>query len=170
MASIIAGYNRVLNWLYALAGIIIFTIFLLIVSDVVIVAVGLQPWLMSSVLVEYGLLWFAMLAAPQLVRTKGHVFIDAITQLLPARIQYWLAKLVYVICIASSLTFCGYSAQLLIVAFSSGEVDIRAVDMPLWLLLAPLPFTFALVALEFGRYLVGIDDMYGSRTDARDTV
>ena len=111
-----------------------------------------------------------MLAAPQLVRTKGHVFIDAITQLLPARIQNVLAKVVYLICIASSLTFCWYSLGLFIDAFSSDQVDIRAVDMPLWILLMPLPFAFALVAMEFFRYLIGVDSMYGSRTEARDTV
>ncbi len=56
-----------------------FIIFVLIVTDVGIRSIGWQPWLLSSVLVEYGLLWFAMLAAPSLVHAKGHVFIGAIT-------------------------------------------------------------------------------------------
>ena len=66
--------------------------FLLIVSDVLIRTVGLKPWLYSSVLVEYGLLWFTMLAAPWLARNKAHVFIDAITQLLPAAAQQRAGK------------------------------------------------------------------------------
>lgn len=170
MASIIAGYNRALDLFYATAGIIVFIVFVLIVTDVGIRSIGWQPWLLSSVLVEYGLLWFAMLAAPSLVRTKGHVFIDAITQLMPPAIQRVLAKMVYVICIAASLTFAWYSLLLLMAAFTSGQVDIRAVEVPLWTLLAPLPFAFALVAVEFARYLLGFDSMYGDRTEARDTV
>ena len=52
----------------------IFAVFVLIVSDVLIRLVGLKPWLYSSVLVEYGLLWFTMLATPWLARNKRHVF------------------------------------------------------------------------------------------------
>jgi hypothetical protein len=32
-----------------------------------------------------------------------------------------------------------------------------------------MPIGFALVAVEFLRYLFGFDDMYDKRTDARDT-
>jgi len=42
--------------------------------------------------------------------------------------------------------------------------------MPQWLLFAPMPLCFLLVACEFIRYLIGIDDMYGLRTDVRDSV
>ncbi len=31
-----------------------------------------------------------------------------------------------------------------------------------------MPICFALVAIEFIRYLIGIDDMYGSRTDVKE--
>ena len=33
-----------------------------------------------------------------------------------------------------------------------------------------MPFGFGLVAIEFVRFLVGIDDMYGSRTDVREGI
>jgi hypothetical protein len=45
-----------LDVLKALSGAVIFIVFLLIVSDVMIRLSGLKPWLYSSVLVEYGLL------------------------------------------------------------------------------------------------------------------
>ena len=84
MQRIANAYLQLLNALKAAAGAIIFAVFLLIVSDVLIRTAGFKPWQASSVLVEYGLLWFTMLAAPWLARHKAHVFIDAITQLLPA--------------------------------------------------------------------------------------
>ena len=182
MTQIVAAYSWLLNALRALSGAVVFCIFILIVVDVGIrltidVAIflfgegfGIAPWAYSSALVEYGLLWFAMLAAPYLVRIKGHVFIDAITQLLPPGAQRVLAKLVYVICITATLVFSYFSLVLLIEAFGSGEIDTRGEDMPLWTLLFPLPFCFFLVAVEFGRYLIGIDSMYGDRTDVRDNV
>ncbi len=111
MRRVAAAYLHFINLLKSLAGVVIFAVFLLIVSDVLIRLVGLKPWLYSSVLVEYGLLWFTMLAAPWLARTKGHVFIDAITQLLPPAAQRVLAKFVYLVCVVTSLVFAWYSLQ-----------------------------------------------------------
>jgi C4-dicarboxylate transporter, DctQ subunit len=168
MGRIAAAYLRLLLLLKILSGIVIFGVFLLIVSDVLIRLAGLQPWIYSSVLVEYGLLWFTMLAAPWLARSKGHVFIDAITQLLPGLIQRVLAKLVYLVCVAISLTVCYFSSRLLITAIIQHQIDTRAVDMPMWSLLAPIPLCFLLVAIEYLRFLLGFDSMYGSRSDVKE--
>jgi C4-dicarboxylate transporter, DctQ subunit len=170
VSSITAAYNGLINGLRYLAGVVIFGIFVLIVADVFVRLIGISPWLYSYILVEYGLLWFAMLGAPQLVRTKGHVFIDAITQLMPQGVRRVTARIAYVICVVSSLIFSYYSLQLLIGAIADNEIDVRAVDMPLWTLLSPLPFCFALVAIEFLRYLVGWDSMYGERIEVKENV
>lgn len=166
---IAAAYRTLVNLLRALSGVIVFGVFALIVVDVFVRLAGLQPWLYSSILVEYGLLWFTMLAAPWLVRTRGHVFIDVLSQFLPRPVRRLVARLAYLICVVSSLVFAYYSLQLLIDAITSGEIDTRAVDMPAWALLLPIPFCFLLVAVEFGRYLVGLDSMYRGHVEARDT-
>ena len=44
----------------------------------------------------------------------------------------------------------------------------RSIELMLWWIYAPMPISFVLVAIEFIRYLVGIDDMYGSRTDVKE--
>jgi len=38
----------------------------------------------------------------------------------------------------------------------------------LWWIYAPMPLGFFLVAVEFIRYLLGFDDMFGSRTDVKE--
>jgi C4-dicarboxylate transporter DctQ subunit len=161
-------YLQFLTLLKMLAGIVIFGVFLLIVTDVLIRTVGLNPWLVSSVLVEYGLLWFTMLAAPWLARHKAHVFIDALTQLLRPSAKYILEKFVYLSCVIVSLVVCYYSLRLLITAIDEGQLDTRAIDAPLWTLYAPIPLCFLLVAIEFLRFLLGYDTMYGSRSDVRE--
>ena len=161
-------YLQFLTLLKVLSGAVIFAVFLLIVSDVLIRTVGLKPWLYSSVLVEYGLLWFTMLAAPWLARNKAHVFIDAITQLLPDAARNVLEKFVYLICVVMSLVIAYYSTRLLITAIQEGQLDNRAADMPLWSLYGPIPFCFLLVAIEFGRFLLGFDSMYGRRSDVKE--
>ena len=40
--------------------------------------------------------------------------------------------------------------------------------LELWWIYAPMPISFVLVAIEFIRFLVGIDDMFGSRTDVKE--
>ena len=170
MKSLAAGYLAVLCGLRDLSGVVILTIFVLIVADVFMRLLGIPPWTYIAAIVEYSLLWFTMLAAPYLVRVKGHVFIDAITQILPPGPRRVIASFAYLVCIVSSLTFFWYSFELLIEAFASGQVDTRGEDMPLWILLLPIPPCFLLVAVEFGRYLIGIDTMYGDRVDVKETV
>jgi TRAP-type C4-dicarboxylate transport system permease small subunit len=168
MNRVSVAYIHLLNFLKNCSGAIIFGVFVLIVSDVLIRLAGLKPWLYSSVLVEYGLLWFTMLAAPWLARHKAHVFIDAVTLLLPDSARHLLEKLVYFVCVSISLVIAAYSSALLFTAIDQGQIDNRAVDMPLWTLYAPIPLCFLLVAIEFLRFLLGFDSMYGKRSDIRE--
>ena len=162
MALISHLYDKFIDLLRILSGVVVVIIFLLIVTDVILRGFRLPTWTYSSGLVEYGLLWFTMLGAPWLARIKGHVFIDAVTQLLPPGPQKVIAKIVYTICIVSCLVFTWFSLQLLLDAFTSGQTDTRGEDFPLWALLFPIPFSFFLVAIEFGRFLLGFDDMYAA--------
>lgn len=170
MASVAAAYGHFINVLRYLAGVVIFTVFLLIVSDVLIRLAGFKPWTYTSGIVEYGLLWFTMLGAPWLVRVKGHVYIDAITQLLSAEVQRVMAKVVYSISILASLVICYYSLRLLTDAIATHQIDTRGEDMPMWSLLLPIPVCFFLVAIEFARFLLGFDTMYGDRTEVRENM
>jgi len=170
VSGLVKAYNYLLNGLAVCSGIVIFTAFVLIVFDVSIRIMGFKPPAFTIAVVEYILLYFTMFGAPWLVRQKGHVFIDAVTQFLPPAVKRAVAKLVYMICITSSLIFFYFSGGLLIETLRSGSLDVRGVDMPQWLLFAPMPLCFFLVAVEFGRYLIGIDDMYGDRTDVRESM
>ena len=170
MQGIVKAYNAVINGLAVCAGGVISIAFVLIVVDVVMRLVGLSPPAFTITFVEYILLYFTMFSAPWLVRMKGHVFVDALTQMMPGRVQTVVAKIVYLLSVCSTLTFCFISFGLLVEAIETKNLDVRGVFMPAWLLFAPMPPCFLLVATEFLRYLIGIDDMYGSRTDVKESV
>ena len=170
MDTIIKAYNGLIQYMRVASGILVFLVFVLIVVDVFVRLIGLKPWSYSVMIVEYALLWFAMLAAPYLVRVKGHVFIDALTTLIPAGPRLVIEKIAYTICIVSSLIFTWYSGSVLITAIADGTLDVRAEDIPLWVLILPLPFTFALVSIEFVRYLIGLDTMYSDSVAKREGV
>ena len=166
----VKAYNNLIYGLAMCAGGAISVAFVLIVVDVLMRLAGLTPPAFTITIVEYILLYFTMFSAPWLVRVKGHVFVDALTQLMPGIVQRVFAKIVYALSICSTLTFSYISLGLLIEAIVTGNLDVRGVFMPAWILFAPMPLCFLLVAAEFLRYLIGIDDMYGSRTDVKETV
>jgi len=164
------GYNFILNGMAVLAGILIFLSFVMIVVDVTMRIVGFIPPAFTISVVEYILLWFTMLAAPWLVRIKGHVFIDAVTQFMPTAVKKVIAKVVYAICTVAASIYCVHAAGLVMVAWQESMVDVRSIDMPLWTLYFPMPICLLFVALEFARYLIGIDDMYSQSVDEREGV
>ncbi len=170
MQGISKAYDTVVSGLAVAAAVAISIAFVLIVVDVLLRLAGYSPPAFTITFVEYILLYFTMFSAPWLVRVKGHVFIDAVTQLLPHGVKFVLAKIVYFFSICSALTFSYISFGLLAEAIQTQNLDVRGVDMPEWLLYAPLPLCFLLVATEFFRYLIGIDDMYGSRSDVKESV
>ena len=147
---------------------IVLAIFGLIALDVILPLVGIQPWDGTLGVVEYGLLWFTILAAPWLARIKGHVFIDAVAEMLPPGAKKVTSKIAYLVAITGSLMLAYFSWLLMVEAFIDENIDERSIELMLWWLYAPMPICFALVAIEFIRYLVGIDDMYGSRTDVKE--
>ena len=157
-----------LNALKALSCVVVLTIFVLIVSDVAATLFRFSPWDGTIGVVEYGMLWFAMLAAPWLARIKGHVFIDALTQLLPPTLKTLVAKFAYMVAVVGSAGFCYFSVILWWETFETDQIDERGIELMQWWLYAPMPISFFLIAIEFLRFFLGYDDMYGSRTDVRE--
>ena len=138
-----------------LACAVIPVIFTGIVIDVSIRMMGYTPPLFTSSVVEYMLLYIAMFSAPWLVREKGHVAIEAVITQLPAFLQRFLAKMVYLVCMLASILFTYFSWQLFWDAWDSGQLDVRGVDMPYWAQFLPMVIGFVFISLEFFMYLIG---------------
>ena len=168
MQVISKAHLWLIHKLMVLSGIVVFAIFVLIVVDVGLNLLKLPAWQGTLGAVEYGMLWFTMLAAPWLARIKGHVFIDAITQLLNPSIQQYTAKFAYTVAICGSALSGYYSTELLWESYVDEQIDERGIELMNWWLYAPMPIGFFLVSIEFIRYLIGFDDMYGSRTDVKE--
>ncbi|MBT5046889.1 MAG: TRAP transporter small permease subunit [Rhodospirillaceae bacterium] len=134
--------------------------FLMITIDVSIRTLGMRPPLFTSSIVEYALLYLAMCSAPFLVRTRGHVVIEALVTVMPDAVRRVLAKIVYVVCMLASFLFAYLCWGIFIDYWNGGELDVRGIDMPYWLQFLPLPLCFGLIGLEFMLYLVGVRSYY----------
>lgn len=170
MSGLVKVYNYVLYGMAYCSGITIFIAVVLIVLDVGMRITGLDPLVFILTTVEYILLYFTMLAAPWLVRIKGHVFIDAVTQFMPPSVKKVIAKIVYLACIIASSIYCYQLVILFVEAVRSGELDMRSYEIPIWILFVPMPLCFFMCAMEFIRYLIGIDDMYSTALSERESV
>ncbi len=154
------AYDGLIVGLAILAGLMLVVIFVGIIVDVAIRTVGYNSLQWYSAIAEYCLLFSTMLAAPWLVRLKGHVVVESLTMAMPAPVRWAMAKAVYVLCIVLSLLFVYYGFVELVLALGAGELDLRSIDMPKWILFLPFPLGFTLVAIEFGRYLLGYGSYY----------
>ncbi len=158
--AIAAAYGRLLRGLAVIAGIMMAAIVVMIVFDVTVRNLGFQPPPHTLALTEYGLLYITMLSAPWLVRTRGHVYIEMVTAAVPPRVRAIMAKIVYAICLATSVVLFLYSAEVTLINYQRQVMDIRSFDMPRWVLFASMPVGFLLMGIEFGRYLFGRATMY----------
>jgi C4-dicarboxylate transporter, DctQ subunit len=170
LIAVIRAYNALLVALAVLAGATIALAFVLIVIDVSMRATGFSPPAYTSAVVEYILLYFTLLSAPYLARKKGHVYVDAITSRLPAGPRWVANKFAYLVCVITSLIFAYIGFKLAFEAFQSGSIEERSIDVPSWVDYSPVGPVFLILAIEFGRYLIGIDTMYADRTQAQDSL
>ncbi|MAF49130.1 MAG: C4-dicarboxylate ABC transporter permease [Rhodospirillaceae bacterium] len=168
MSSLRKGYDFFIVALAVIAGAMLAGVFVSIVYDVTVRVLGFQPPYWTSAVTEYALLFMTMLAAPWLVRGKGHVFVETIVGVLPSLGRYLAAKLVYILCICLCLLVAYFATLMGWDAYQRNDFDLRSIDMPTWILFAAIVAGLTLSALEFLRFLIGVDDMYSGRDPGQD--
>ena len=163
-------YNGLIVGLAIIAGLMLALIFVGIVIDVTIRTVGFNSLQWYSAMAEYALLFSTMCGAPWLVRIKGHVVVESLTLAVSPTVRFVMAKCVYLVCIFLSLLFVYYGFIEMVETFQTGEIDIRSIDMPKWILFAPFPLGFSLIAIEFVRYLFGYDTYYSDKIGSSESL
>ena len=163
-------YNGLIIGLAIIAGLMLALIFAGIVIDVTIRTVGFNSLQWYSAMAEYALLFSTMCGAPWLVRIKGHVVVESLTLAVSPAVRFVMAKCVYLVCIFLSLLFVYYGFIEMVGTFQTGEIDIRSIDMPKWILFVPFPVGFTLIAIEFARYLLGYDTYYSEKIGSSESL
>jgi C4-dicarboxylate transporter DctQ subunit len=157
------GYDALIHGLAGLAGLLIGALCLLIAWDVVARNLGLEPPDSTVALTEYALLYFTMAAAPYLVRVRGHIVVELLYRRLSGNARHWLDRVVLAICLVICTLVAALAATLAVEAYRRGEVDVRSLDLPRWLLFLPLVMGFGLMGTEFLRLLVRGESLSGGQ-------
>ena len=160
MPNIEKAYDWFIETLAWIAGALSVVMFLMIVVDVIAREFFSIPFKFTIGTVEYMMLYMTCLAAPWLLRTHGHVYIEAFTARLPPGAKRFTEALVCILSIIAAAIFAWVSFNLLIEKLASGEVDIRDIDIPGWMIAAPLPVCYSLITIECVRFLFGQESIW----------
>ena len=155
--AIAQAHHHLLTALAVVAGAMLVAIFAAIVYDVSLRFAGLRPPIWTSAASEYALLYLTTLAAPWLLRHRGHVYIATFVSALPPVPRRVIERAVYLIGAVVCLIIAYVSFDL---AWRSEGWEIRTFEMPRWLVFVTMPAAFVLLAIEFLRYLLGAPSMY----------
>ena len=143
-----------------LAGAMMAFMFMIIVYDVTIRSMGwgVPVWAVNTT--EYALVYVTFLAAPWLLRQKGHVFIQSVTGFLSPSARWWAETLVCLVCALMCLLLAYRSGAVTIA--SVGEMEVTAFEAPRWLRYWAMPVGFLFLAIEFARFLFSRESLYGT--------
>ena len=163
------AYTAILFGLAGTAGVILALTCVLIIFDVTLRNLGLQPPRATIAITEYALLYFTLFAAPYLVRTRGHVVVRVIYDRLEPAAKRFLETGVYVLCAAVAFCIAYVSGSLVIESIIIADVEPRSIDVPRWILFTPLTIGFFFMGCEFVRFLFTPDSFYAAPDDAAHT-
>ena len=153
MLTLTRIYDALILALAALAGAIVAATCAVVLFDVTLRTLNMPVPAFAITFAEYAVLYIAMLAAPWLVRERGHVYIDLLVRVLPPTVRRWGERMMYTVAIVACLIIAVTAFGIFWEALNSDRTEVRGIEVPLWISLFPLPIGFGLIAIEFLRLL-----------------
>jgi TRAP-type C4-dicarboxylate transport system permease small subunit len=144
------------------AGLLIAAMMLVITLDVVVRNLGYQSSAHFFTFTEYALLIVPCLGAPWLVREKGHVYVEILLMHLGPRRRAVLRTGIGLLCVGVCVVLAWYGFEVTLRDYLGNEKDVRSLDMPRWMVVGFVPLSFAMMAVEFLRFLARREDFLGS--------
>jgi TRAP-type C4-dicarboxylate transport system permease small subunit len=142
-------YGKLLNALAVVAALLLLAMVIIVTGDILLRNLFVKGFVWANEVSEYALYLITLLTAPWLLRRGQHVRLDLLLVALPKR-GAWLLEAVgdafgFIVC----LIMIRYGAMMTYDAWRIGSITIKNLVFPEWWLLAPLPITFVLLAVEF---------------------
>ena len=142
-------FGRLFDALAAIAALILLAMVAIVTADIVLRNIGAGGFVWANEVSEYALYVMTLLTAPWLLRRGQHVRLDIALALVPPRIAWLMEALADLLGLAVSVVMVRYGSAMVLDSWRLGAITIKNLVFPEWWLLAPLPVTFALLALEF---------------------
>jgi TRAP-type transport system small permease protein len=123
------------------------------------------PW--ANEVTEYALFFITLLTAPWLLRQGQHIRIDILLRAIPRRLAWYCEWAVDALALACCLLIVVYGCKAVASSLAIDAMIIKVLSVPEWWMLALLPATFVLLAIEvlFRMHRLHAGER-GPRTDA----
>lgn len=146
------AYGRMLAGL-ALAGCaVLFFMMAVICVDVLLRNVRIVPGMLgvpwANEVTEYALYFITLLVTPWLLRRGLHIRVDVLLRAVPRRLAWtceWITDALALVC---CVLIAWYGGLAVLSSAKIGATVVKVLSVPEWWLLAPLPATFVLLAIE----------------------
>lgn len=137
----------------ALAGCaVLFLMMMVICVDVLLRNVRLVPGMLglpwANEVTEYALYFITLLTAPWLLRQGQHIRIDVLLRAIPRRLAWYCEWAVDGLALACCLLIVWYGCKAVLSSLAINGTIVKVLSVPEWWMLAPLPATFTLLAIE----------------------
>ena len=148
------AYLGVLHAGAVAAALLLGALALLVTADVVArnLGWGTLPWILE--VSEYCLPLATFLVAPWLLSRSEHVRVDVLLTMPPRRIARALERAADAAGVAVSAVFVVYGIRAIVSSAQQGSLVMKSIVFPEWWLFAPVPVSFAFLAVEFLRRLL----------------
>jgi len=143
------AFGRLFDALTFIAALILLAMVTVVTADIALrnLTHGGIAW--ANEVTEYALYLSTLLTAPWLLRRGQHVRLDVVLSAVPARAAWLMEAVGDVLGLLVCLVLVRYGAGMALESARLGAITIKNLVFPEWWLLAPLPITFVLLAIEF---------------------
>jgi TRAP-type transport system small permease protein len=149
MTRLSAAFGRLFSALAIAAALILLGMVVIVTADIVLRNTIGNGIVWANEVSEYSLYLMTLLTAPWLLRRGQHVRLDIILTLVPARVAWLMEAVGDLLGFAVCIVLVRYGFAMTYDSWRLGAITIKNLVFPEWWLLAPLPATFALLAVEF---------------------
>jgi len=160
MSVIYKVYNYFLQGCALLAGLLLITMILLVISNIIGRSTGLYSQVWTIPVTDYCMQFMVMLAAPAILRRKGHIFMEVLQRYLSGKLRTVVERFVYFICLVVCVGVTWLAGGEAFQSFMQHTFDTRAIDIPAWILYFSLVLGFGLMAIEFARLFLITETMF----------
>lgn len=144
-------FDRILNGLACLAGVLLLFITVSVSVAVVLRYINFKPPVWVLQYTEYALLWITFLGAAWLLREGGHIRIDTLLLMFSPRVQRGVDLFNQLLGFVVSAVIFAIGTWLTIDLYRRNIMDVRGVTLPKFALFAIIPLGGLTLALQFAR-------------------
>jgi C4-dicarboxylate transporter DctQ subunit len=144
-------FDKIIEFMAALAALIMVFITFAVCRDVVMRYFFARPSIWVVQTCEYALLWMVFLATTWLLREGGHVSVDILFARLKGKPKFILSIIMYSIGGLACLLLTIFATQYTYESIVEHITDVRAVTVPMYSVFIIIPIGSAFLVIQFFR-------------------